>query len=152
MGLAPFTWMQRVTIVLDVADFGLVRNALDGKYSVETRLSGTFGYLASEDINSSQSPINALMAIMNTPPLMYILSDSSIEAPAPWYLSLGSELSWSSRACTCCAVWDGPCYFERNPGADPRAICMGPWRHSLCAGGAPGHWPQPRQSPPPPTW
>ena len=48
MGLALFTWMQRVTIVLDVADFGLVRNALDGKYSVETRLSGTFGYLASE--------------------------------------------------------------------------------------------------------
>ncbi|XP_057512435.1 receptor-like kinase TMK4 isoform X3 [Actinidia eriantha] len=48
MRLALFTWMQRVTIVLDVADFGLVRNALGGKYSVETRLSGTFGYLASE--------------------------------------------------------------------------------------------------------
>ncbi|KAH6778184.1 Leucine-rich repeat protein kinase family protein [Perilla frutescens var. hirtella] len=31
-----------------VADFGLVRNAPDGKYSVETRLAGTFGYLAPE--------------------------------------------------------------------------------------------------------
>ncbi|PPD79953.1 hypothetical protein GOBAR_DD23104 [Gossypium barbadense] len=31
-----------------VADFGLVRNAPDGKHSVETRLAGTFGYLAPE--------------------------------------------------------------------------------------------------------
>ncbi|KAL5542757.1 hypothetical protein UlMin_010467, partial [Ulmus minor] len=31
-----------------VADFGLVRTAPDGKYSVETRLAGTFGYLAPE--------------------------------------------------------------------------------------------------------
>lgn len=31
-----------------VADFGLVRNAPDGNYSVETRLAGTFGYLAPE--------------------------------------------------------------------------------------------------------
>ncbi|KAI7752165.1 hypothetical protein M8C21_022757 [Ambrosia artemisiifolia] len=31
-----------------VADFGLVRNAPDGKYSVETRVAGTFGYLAPE--------------------------------------------------------------------------------------------------------
>ncbi|PIN14811.1 Serine/threonine protein kinase [Handroanthus impetiginosus] len=31
-----------------VADFGLVRNAPDGKYSIETRLAGTFGYLAPE--------------------------------------------------------------------------------------------------------
>lgn len=31
-----------------VADFGLVRNAPDGKYSVETKLAGTFGYLAPE--------------------------------------------------------------------------------------------------------
>ncbi|KAB1213545.1 putative receptor protein kinase TMK1 [Morella rubra] len=31
-----------------VADFGLVKNAPDGKYSVETRLAGTFGYLAPE--------------------------------------------------------------------------------------------------------
>ncbi|MED6134217.1 hypothetical protein PIB30_035008 [Stylosanthes scabra] len=31
-----------------VADFGLVRLAPDGKYSVETRLAGTFGYLAPE--------------------------------------------------------------------------------------------------------
>ncbi|XP_050237128.1 receptor-like kinase TMK4 [Mercurialis annua] len=31
-----------------VSDFGLVRNAPDGKYSVETRLAGTFGYLAPE--------------------------------------------------------------------------------------------------------
>ncbi|KAL7189534.1 hypothetical protein ACSBR1_039228 [Camellia fascicularis] len=29
-----------------VADFGLVKNAPDGKYSLETRLAGTFGYLA----------------------------------------------------------------------------------------------------------
>ncbi|KAK8663321.1 hypothetical protein V6N13_083144 [Hibiscus sabdariffa] len=33
---------------LKVADFGLVKNAPDGKYSVETRLAGTFGYLAPE--------------------------------------------------------------------------------------------------------
>ncbi|CAA0842447.1 Leucine-rich repeat protein kinase family protein [Striga hermonthica] len=31
-----------------VADFGLVRSAPDGNYSVETRLAGTFGYLAPE--------------------------------------------------------------------------------------------------------
>jgi hypothetical protein len=31
-----------------VSDFGLVKNAPDGKYSVETRLAGTFGYLAPE--------------------------------------------------------------------------------------------------------
>ncbi|KAF3674513.1 hypothetical protein FXO38_05203 [Capsicum annuum] len=31
-----------------VADFGLVKNALDGKYSVETWLAGTFDYLAPE--------------------------------------------------------------------------------------------------------
>ncbi|CAN6465617.1 unnamed protein product [Victoria cruziana] len=31
-----------------VADFGLVRLAPEGKYSVETRLAGTFGYLAPE--------------------------------------------------------------------------------------------------------
>ncbi|KAL7198659.1 hypothetical protein ACSBR2_021043 [Camellia fascicularis] len=29
-----------------VADFGLVKNAPDGKYSLETLLAGTFGYLA----------------------------------------------------------------------------------------------------------
>ncbi|KAI5430659.1 hypothetical protein KIW84_035029 [Lathyrus oleraceus] len=32
----------------EVADFGLVKNAPDGKYSVETRLAGAFGYLAPE--------------------------------------------------------------------------------------------------------
>ncbi|KAH7835925.1 hypothetical protein Vadar_031158 [Vaccinium darrowii] len=31
-----------------VADFGLVKNAPDGQYSLETRLAGTFGYLAPE--------------------------------------------------------------------------------------------------------
>ncbi|XP_042502293.1 receptor-like kinase TMK4 [Macadamia integrifolia] len=31
-----------------VSDFGLVKNAPDGNYSVETRLAGTFGYLAPE--------------------------------------------------------------------------------------------------------
>ncbi|PKI70250.1 hypothetical protein CRG98_009382 [Punica granatum] len=31
-----------------VADFGLVKNVPDGKYSVKTRLAGTFGYLAPE--------------------------------------------------------------------------------------------------------
>ncbi|PWA52596.1 hypothetical protein CTI12_AA453450 [Artemisia annua] len=31
-----------------VADFGLVKNAPDGKYSIETRLAGTFGYMAPE--------------------------------------------------------------------------------------------------------
>ncbi|PRQ38417.1 putative protein kinase RLK-Pelle-LRR-IX family [Rosa chinensis] len=31
-----------------VADFGLVKNAPDGKYSVETRVAGTFGYIAPE--------------------------------------------------------------------------------------------------------
>ncbi|GAB4830300.1 hypothetical protein Ancab_019938 [Ancistrocladus abbreviatus] len=31
-----------------VSDFGLVRNAPDGKYSLETRIAGTFGYLAPE--------------------------------------------------------------------------------------------------------
>ncbi|KAL3616315.1 hypothetical protein CASFOL_039705 [Castilleja foliolosa] len=31
-----------------VSDFGLVRSAPDGNYSVETRLAGTFGYLAPE--------------------------------------------------------------------------------------------------------
>ncbi|KAL5851420.1 hypothetical protein ACOSQ3_006538 [Xanthoceras sorbifolium] len=31
-----------------VADFGLVKNAPDGKYSLETRLAGTFGHLAPE--------------------------------------------------------------------------------------------------------
>ncbi|KAL8162893.1 hypothetical protein V2J09_014382 [Rumex salicifolius] len=31
-----------------VADFGLVKNAPDGKYSMVTRLAGTFGYLAPE--------------------------------------------------------------------------------------------------------
>ncbi|KAL6978859.1 hypothetical protein U1Q18_020527 [Sarracenia purpurea var. burkii] len=31
-----------------VSDFGLVKNAPDGKYSVETKLAGTFGYLAPE--------------------------------------------------------------------------------------------------------
>ena len=31
-----------------VADFGLVKNAPDGKYSIDTRLAGTFGYLAPE--------------------------------------------------------------------------------------------------------
>nr|XP_043609490.1 receptor-like kinase TMK4 [Erigeron canadensis] len=31
-----------------VADFGLVKNAPDGKHSLETRLAGTFGYLAPE--------------------------------------------------------------------------------------------------------
>ena len=31
-----------------VADFGLVKNVTDGKYSVETQLAGTIGYLAPE--------------------------------------------------------------------------------------------------------
>ncbi|KAK2384181.1 receptor protein kinase TMK1 [Trifolium repens] len=31
-----------------VADFGLVKNAPDGKHSIETKLAGTFGYLAPE--------------------------------------------------------------------------------------------------------
>ncbi|KAL4284574.1 hypothetical protein GQ457_16G026700 [Hibiscus cannabinus] len=82
-GGSPLTWMQRLTIALDVArgveylhslaqqsfihrdlkpsnillgddmrakvaDFGLVKNAPDGKHSLETRLAGTFGYLAPE--------------------------------------------------------------------------------------------------------
>ena len=37
-----------------VADFGLVKNAPDGKYSVETRLAGTFGYLAPEYAGKSK--------------------------------------------------------------------------------------------------
>ncbi|KAL2463386.1 Leucine-rich repeat protein kinase family protein [Forsythia ovata] len=45
-GYQPLTWKQRVTIALDVARG--VENAPDGKYSVETRLAGTFGYLAPE--------------------------------------------------------------------------------------------------------
>uniref|UniRef100_A0A7N0TS23 non-specific serine/threonine protein kinase n=1 Tax=Kalanchoe fedtschenkoi TaxID=63787 RepID=A0A7N0TS23_KALFE len=83
LGYPPLTWMQRVTIALDVArgveylhslaresfihrdlkpsnillgddmrakvaDFGLVKSAPDGKYSMETKLAGTFGYLAPE--------------------------------------------------------------------------------------------------------
>jgi serine/threonine protein kinase len=31
-----------------VADFGLMKDAPDGNYSVATRLAGTFGYLAPE--------------------------------------------------------------------------------------------------------
>ncbi|KAI7998549.1 Receptor-like kinase TMK4 [Camellia lanceoleosa] len=31
-----------------VSDFGLVKNAPDGKHSIQTRLAGTFGYLALE--------------------------------------------------------------------------------------------------------
>ncbi|TKY47806.1 Receptor kinase TMK4 [Spatholobus suberectus] len=41
-----------------VADFGLVKNAPDGKYSVETRLAGTFGYLAPEYAGISGKPLN----------------------------------------------------------------------------------------------
>ncbi|KAK8560737.1 hypothetical protein V6N13_026173 [Hibiscus sabdariffa] len=37
-----------VEILREVADFGLVKNAPDGKHSLETRLAGTFGYLAPE--------------------------------------------------------------------------------------------------------
>lgn len=40
-----------------VADFGLVKNAPDGKYSLETRLAGTFGYLAPEYAGNSQSTL-----------------------------------------------------------------------------------------------
>ncbi|KAI3822995.1 hypothetical protein L1987_10598 [Smallanthus sonchifolius] len=46
--------LKSANILLDndmrakVADFGLVRIVLDGKYSVETRLAGTFGYLPPE--------------------------------------------------------------------------------------------------------
>ncbi|CAK9140892.1 unnamed protein product [Ilex paraguariensis] len=40
MGFHPLTWKERVTIALD--------NAPEGQYSVETRLAGTFGYLAPE--------------------------------------------------------------------------------------------------------
>ena len=32
-----------------VADFGLVKNVPDGKYSVETQLAGTYGYFAPEN-------------------------------------------------------------------------------------------------------
>ncbi|KAK1592852.1 hypothetical protein Q3G72_031389 [Acer saccharum] len=37
-----------IEVLRQVADFGLVKNAPDGKYSVETKLAGTFGYLAPE--------------------------------------------------------------------------------------------------------
>ncbi|KAK8577781.1 hypothetical protein V6N13_028046 [Hibiscus sabdariffa] len=37
-----------VEVLREVADFGLVKNAPDGKHSLETRLAGTFGYLAPE--------------------------------------------------------------------------------------------------------
>ncbi|KAJ6421141.1 hypothetical protein OIU84_028510 [Salix udensis] len=54
-GLKPLEWTRRLTIALDVArgveylhDFGLVRLAPEGKGSIETRIAGTFGYLAPE--------------------------------------------------------------------------------------------------------
>ncbi|CAL5400088.1 unnamed protein product [Camellia sinensis] len=57
-GLKPLEWSKRLTLGLDVArgddmcakvaDFGLVRLAPDGNVSVETKLAGTFGYLAPE--------------------------------------------------------------------------------------------------------
>ncbi|XP_047317654.1 receptor-like kinase TMK4 [Impatiens glandulifera] len=37
-----------------VADFGLVKNAHDGNYSMDTRLAGTFGYLAPEYANTGR--------------------------------------------------------------------------------------------------
>ncbi|KAK8533423.1 hypothetical protein V6N13_026127 [Hibiscus sabdariffa] len=46
-GLAEFK--SEIAVLTKVADFGLVRLApVDGKQSIETRLAGTFGYLAPE--------------------------------------------------------------------------------------------------------
>lgn len=49
-----------------VADFGLVKNAPDGKYSVETRLAGTFGYLAPEyaGIESLQLSLSKVLKLL----------------------------------------------------------------------------------------
>jgi Leucine-rich repeat (LRR) protein len=46
-----------------VADFGLVRLAPEGKYSIETRIAGTFGYLAPEYAGTS-SPSSVPLLIV----------------------------------------------------------------------------------------
>ncbi|GMH02469.1 hypothetical protein Nepgr_004308 [Nepenthes gracilis] len=46
--LKPSNILLGVDMRAKVSDFGLVKNAPEGKYSVETRLAGTFGYLAPE--------------------------------------------------------------------------------------------------------
>ena len=43
--LKPSNTLLRYDFQEKVSDFGLVKLALEGKYSVETRLVGTFGYL-----------------------------------------------------------------------------------------------------------
>jgi hypothetical protein len=47
-----------------VADFGLVKNAPDGKYSVETRLAGTFGYLAPEYAGNWLGPFRIFSTLL----------------------------------------------------------------------------------------
>ena len=43
--LKPSNILLRYDFQEEVSDFGLVKLAPEGKYSVETRLAGTFGYL-----------------------------------------------------------------------------------------------------------
>ncbi|CAN1228429.1 Receptor-like kinase TMK4 [Linum grandiflorum] len=50
-----------------VSDFGLVKHASDGKQSMETRLAGTFGYLAPEYAsNSSSTRLQAVTSSRST--------------------------------------------------------------------------------------
>ncbi|KAL6981168.1 Receptor-like kinase tmk4, partial [Sarracenia purpurea var. burkii] len=50
-----------------VSDFGLVRNAPDGKHSVETKLAGTFGYLAPEQIAVAVLPRRSPLLLLHPP-------------------------------------------------------------------------------------
>ena len=45
----PSNILLRYDFQEKVSDFGLVKLALEGKYSVETKLASTFGYLEPDD-------------------------------------------------------------------------------------------------------
>ena len=47
--LKPSNTLLRYDFQEKVSDFGLVKLALEGKYSVETKLASTFGYLEPDD-------------------------------------------------------------------------------------------------------
>ena len=79
-----------------VADFGLVKNAPDGKYSVETRLAGTFGYLAPE--YAGKHTLSFILAFISVKSIMLFRTSLALQATLSFVFEMSFCLLYSFDA------------------------------------------------------